>query len=110
LGEAVTRFDFVDPARRGAWTRLVDETGGSEVTITDWPASLVQMMLAGVLVGTAKRTAEALRDGLAPAVLARLERGAAANAAVANRSLIEKSAAHGAPEPRPKSSRRRVAA
>jgi hypothetical protein len=96
----VTRFDFVDPARTGAWARLADEAG-HELTITDWPTSLIQMLLGGFLSGTAKSTAEALRDGLAPDVLARLERGAAANFAAANRLVIEKSA-QGAPEPRPK--------
>jgi hypothetical protein len=77
---------------------LVDEAG-HELAVIDWPTSLIQMLLGGFLTGTAKSTAEILRDGLAPDVLARLERGAAANFAAANRSAVEKSA-QGAPRAR----------
>ncbi len=57
------QFDFANPERRRTWARLRDETG-REVVVTDYPTSLIQMLLAGVLTGTALREAEALRDAM----------------------------------------------
>ena len=74
----MSRFDFADPNRRASWSRLRDDSG-REVVVTEYPTSLVQMLLADVLTGTARQEAEALREALDPAERARLERLAAAN-------------------------------
>ena len=51
-------FDYVG-AERGYWARMRDG-GGREVILTEYPASLLAMARAGVLVGEAKADAERL--------------------------------------------------
>ncbi len=73
-----SRYDFVDLNRRTTWSRLRDETG-REVVVTDYPTSLIQMLLAGVLTGKAKQEAEALRDAMGRDDLEHLEKLASYN-------------------------------
>ena len=47
-------FDW-DTPKRGAWATL--SSGSSQVMLTEYPASLLSMLRAGVLVGEAKRDA-----------------------------------------------------
>ena len=51
-------FDYVGGVR-GYWAKLRDGAG-REVTLTEYPRSLLSMLRAGVLVGQAKEDAEAL--------------------------------------------------
>jgi hypothetical protein len=56
-------FDYVG-LPRGHWACLRDGAGRN-VTLCEWPASLLSMLKAGVLVGEAKEDAEALECELA---------------------------------------------
>jgi len=51
-------FEYVGESR-GYWAKLRDGAG-REVTLTEYPRSLLSMLRAGVLVGQAKEDAEAL--------------------------------------------------
>lgn len=51
-------FDYAT-ADRGAGALMRDHAG-REVILCEWPASLLSMLRAGVLTGTAKQDAEAL--------------------------------------------------
>lgn len=55
---AVAGFDYANTSR-GYWARLRDG-GGRDVILTVYPASLLSMLRAGVLVGVAKADAEAI--------------------------------------------------
>lgn len=55
-------FDYVGE-RRGYWARLSNGVG-AEVTLTEYPRSLLGLLEAGVLVGAAKDDAEALKKQL----------------------------------------------
>ena len=57
-------FDWDSP-RRGAWATL--SSGPFQVMLTEYPASLLSMLRAGVLTGEAKRDALEELDSECPA-------------------------------------------
>lgn len=53
-------FDFVEGEAPGPLARLKDAGSGQVVVLAEWPASLLDMYRAGVLVGQAGQVAEGL--------------------------------------------------
>lgn len=49
-------FDYADASQRGYWAMLRDGAGRT-VLLTEYPATLLSMLRAGVLDGEAKRDA-----------------------------------------------------
>lgn len=56
-------FDWVDPTKRGKFARLTNGEG-SEVRLTEYPATLLAMLKMNVLTGQAKKDAERVRREL----------------------------------------------